>query len=67
MVTDGHRSVATATVIIFPVVRALIGLGVLVALVLAFLLFRRHQRRRLTAAYKAGRLDGVPNDDAPPG
>ena len=66
VVTDGRRSVAAATVVIFPVVQALIGRGVLVALVLAFLLFRRHQRRQLSAAYEAGLEDGVPNDGAPP-
>ena len=66
VVSDGHQSVATATVVIFPLVQALIGLGVLVALVLAFLLLRRYQRRKLTAAYEAGRQDGGLDDGAPP-
>ena len=57
VVTDGHRSAATVTIVIFPLFKVLIGLAVLVVLVLAFLIWRRHQRRRLAAAYEAGRED----------
>lgn len=57
VVTDGHRSAATVTIVIFPLFKVLIGLAVLVVLVLAFLIWRRHQRRRLAAAYEAGRQD----------
>lgn len=67
VVSDGHRSVATATVIIFPVVQVGAGIGALIVLVLAFLFYRRHQRRRLRAAYEAGRSDGGnggPDDQA---
>jgi hypothetical protein len=56
--SGGHRTTATATVIIFPVVPAGLATGTLVALLAAFLLFRRSQQRRLAAAYQAGR--GLP-------
>ncbi len=64
--TDGHRSIATATVVIFPVVQAIVAIIVLAALVIAFLLLRRRQRRKLAVAYEAGRQDGSLGDDAPP-
>jgi hypothetical protein len=51
----GHRTTATATVIIFPVVPVGLAIGTLAALLAAFLLFRRSHRRRLAAAYQAGR------------
>ena len=41
VVTDGHRSLASVTVVVFPVAKAAVGTAVLVALVLAFLLARR--------------------------
>ncbi|HUK67809.1 MAG TPA: hypothetical protein VLW50_03480 [Streptosporangiaceae bacterium] len=63
--TGGHRSIATATVVIFPLVRALAALAALAALVVAFLLLRRRQGRRLAAAYEAGRQAGL-DDGAPP-
>ena len=58
VVTDSRRSVAVATVIIFPLAPVLITIGVLLALVLGFLLLRRNQRRKLMAAYEAGQQDG---------
>lgn len=59
-VTSGRlRTAASATVIIFPVVPAMTGLGVLTLLVLTFLLARRRQRHRLTAAYEAGQRSNV--------
>jgi hypothetical protein len=64
VVSDGHRSVAAATVVIFPLVQLLAGIGVLVALVLAFLLARRYRRGRLTAAFEAGRQRGGDFDEA---
>ena len=57
VVTDSRRSVAVATVIIFPP-PVLITIGVLLALVLGFLLLRHNQRRKLMAAYEAGQQDG---------
>jgi len=53
VVTAGHRSLASVTVVIFPLAQALAGIAVLTALVLAFLLARR--RSRLRDAYEAGR------------
>jgi hypothetical protein len=53
--SGGHRTTATATVVIFPVVSAGLAIGTLAALLAAFLLFRRSHRRRLAAAYQAGR------------
>jgi hypothetical protein len=68
VLSDGHRTVATATVIIFPVIQVLSGIGILLALVLAFLVARRYQQRRLAGAYQAGRrFDGpgeIPPDPA---
>jgi hypothetical protein len=65
VVSHGHRSTAVATVVIFPVFQVLSGIGILVALLAAFLLARRYQRSKLTAAYEAGRrhkgLDGQPS------
>jgi hypothetical protein len=62
VVSDGRHSTAVATVVIFPVVQVLSGIGALVALLAAFLLARRYQRSKLTSAYEAGRrhkgLDG---------
>ena len=49
VVSDGGRSVATATVVIFPVVQVGAGIAVVIALLIAFLLFRRAKRRRLVA------------------
>jgi hypothetical protein len=54
VVSDGHRTIAAATVVIFPVLQVLAGAGLLVVLLLAFLLARRYQRRRLAVAYQAG-------------
>jgi hypothetical protein len=63
--SDGRRSMAAATVVIFPVVQVLSGIGAIVALLAAFLLARRYQRSKLTAAYEAGRrhkaIDGQPS------
>ncbi len=65
LMSDGHRSTAVATVVIFPVFQVLSGIGAIVALLAAFLLVRRYQRSRLTAAYEACRrqngLDGQPS------
>jgi len=65
VMSDGHRSTAVATVVIFPVFQVLSGIGILLALLAAFLLVRRYQRSKLTAAYEAGRrhkgLDGQPS------
>jgi hypothetical protein len=65
VMSDGHRSTAVATVVIFPVFQVLSGIGILLALLAAFLLARRYQRNKLTAAYEAGRrnkgLDGQPS------
>jgi hypothetical protein len=47
--TDGHRSIADATVIIFPLIQVLIAIGVLLAGLLAFRLYRRRQRGRSMA------------------
>jgi hypothetical protein len=55
VVTGGHRSLASVTVVVFPVAKASVGIAVLIALVLAFLLARRYVRRRLRDAYQAGR------------
>jgi hypothetical protein len=55
VMSDGHRTTATATVIIFPVVPVALVTGTLAVLLAAFLLLRRNQRRRLAAAYEAGR------------
>jgi hypothetical protein len=55
VVTDGHRSLASATIVVFPVAKATAGAAVLAALVLAILLARRFMRRRLRDAYQAGR------------
>jgi hypothetical protein len=48
VVSDGHRSIATVTVVIFPLIGVLIGIGVLLAILLIFLLYRR---RRSAAAH----------------
>jgi hypothetical protein len=65
LVSGGHRSTAVATVVIFPVFQVLSAIGILLALLAAFLLARRYQRSKLTAAYEAGRqnngLDGQPS------
>jgi hypothetical protein len=65
LMSHGHRSTAVATVVIFPVFQVLSGIGALAALLAAFLLARRYQRSKLTAAYEAGRrhkgLDGQPS------
>jgi hypothetical protein len=53
--SDLGRQTASTTVIIFPVLSALITLGAMTALVIAILLTRRRQARRLAAAYEAGR------------
>jgi hypothetical protein len=55
VVSSGHRTTQTATVVIFPVVPVALVTGTLAVLLAALLLFRRHQRRRLAAAYEAGR------------
>lgn len=54
VVIAGHRSLASVTVVIFPLAKAIAGTAVLTALVLAFLLARRRMRRRLRDAYQAG-------------
>ena len=51
----GHHSQATATVLILPVKPALTGLGALGTIALTLLLARRMHRRKLKAAYEAGR------------
>ncbi len=65
VMSDGHRSTAVATVVIFPVFQVLSVIGIIIALVAIFLLARRYQRGKLTAAYEAGRqygdLDGTPS------
>ncbi len=49
VVSGDRSSVATATVVIFPAVQVGAGIAVVIALVIAFLLFRRIKRRRLVA------------------
>jgi hypothetical protein len=53
--TGGHQSQAAATVIIFPVGQAAGGAGTVIALALLSWLAQRYQRRKLRAAYEAGR------------
>jgi hypothetical protein len=57
--SDGQRTTVTATVVIFPVFQVVIGVGVIAALLLIFQFLRLHHRRRLSAAYEAGRRSGV--------
>jgi hypothetical protein len=65
VMSHGHRTAVAATVIIFPAIQVLVGIGAIITLVVAFLLIRRYQRRRLTAAYQAGlHLGGAA--EAPP-
>ena len=47
VVSDGHRTVATATVVIFPAVQVGAGVAVVLALLIAFLLYRRSWHRGL--------------------
>ena len=54
IVSDGRRSVATATVVIFPAVPAGAGVAVLLVLLIAFLLYRRAWHRKLAALKKQG-------------
>lgn len=54
VVSDGGRSVATATVVIFPAVQAGAGIAVVLALLIAFLLYRRAWYRRLAALKNTG-------------
>jgi len=54
IVSDGRRSVATATVVIFPVVQASAGFAVLLALLIFFLLYRRAWHRKLAALKNTG-------------
>lgn len=63
VVTDGHRSTASVTIIRFPVVKAIGGACVLIVLALAFMLARRHLRKRLKAAYQAGRMESGAEHD----
>jgi len=53
--SDGQRTTVAATVVIFPVFQVVIGIGVIAALLLTFWFLRLHQRRKLSAAYNAGR------------
>ena len=65
VITGGHRSLATMTVVIFPVAQALAGTALLIVLVLAFPLARRRTRRRLKDAHEAGRTQvTVTSDEA---
>ncbi|MGA2827744.1 MAG: hypothetical protein ABSF03_16725 [Streptosporangiaceae bacterium] len=54
VVSGGHRSVATATVVIFPAFQVGTGIAVLLALLIAFLLYRRSRHRRLAAHKNPG-------------
>ncbi|MGA2827746.1 MAG: hypothetical protein ABSF03_16735 [Streptosporangiaceae bacterium] len=54
VVSGGRRSVAIATVVIFPVVQVGAGIVVVIALLIAFLIFRWVKRRRLTAQENPG-------------
>jgi hypothetical protein len=63
VVVDGQRSIATATIVIFPVIPVLTGLAILLALAALFLLARRYQRGRLSAAFEAGRRHGGSDGD----
>lgn len=50
----GRRSTVGATIVIFPVTKALAVVGVLIVIGLLFLITRRRQHRRLSFAYQAG-------------
>jgi hypothetical protein len=67
VISHGHRTTVTATVVIFPAIQVLTGIGVIITLVLAFLLIRRYQRRRLTAAYQDGLHLGAAAEAPPSG
>ena len=54
VVSDGRRSVAAATVVIFPAVQVGAGIAAVLALLIAFLLYRRAWRRRLAAQENTG-------------
>jgi hypothetical protein len=57
--SDGQRTTVAATVVIFPVFPVVIGAGVIAALLLTLHFLRLHHRRKLSAAYDAGRRFSV--------
>ena len=66
VMSDGQRSAAAVTVVVFPIVQVLTGMAALIAIALTLALARRWQRRRLAAAYETGRRDGDVGN-GPPG